>query len=116
MFTGQAQTPGGESTGVGSVAGGGRYDDLVGMFDTKGRKVPCVGVSIGIERVFSILERRMMTQQKSVRTTETDVYVVSAQKNLVDERLKLCNELWEADIKVRPKFNDLLQIYFTTIL
>ena len=25
--------------GVGSVAGGGRYDNLVGMFDPKGRKV-----------------------------------------------------------------------------
>lgn len=24
---------------VGSVSGGGRYDDLVGMFDSKGRKV-----------------------------------------------------------------------------
>ena len=28
-----------EVSGVGSVAGGGRYDDLVGMFDAKGRKV-----------------------------------------------------------------------------
>ena len=50
---------------VGSVAGGGRYDGLVGMFDPKGRKVykqmiynklliqvPCVGFSIGVERVF----------------------------------------------------------------
>ncbi|XP_015768330.1 PREDICTED: histidine--tRNA ligase, cytoplasmic-like, partial [Acropora digitifera] len=45
----------GEPVGVGSVAGGGRYDNLVGMF-AKGRKVPCVGVSIGIERIFSILE------------------------------------------------------------
>lgn len=26
----------GEEIGVGSVAGGGRYDDLVGMFDPKG--------------------------------------------------------------------------------
>lgn len=43
---------------VGSVAGGGRYDGLVGMFDPKGRKVPCVGVSIGIERVFSIMEQK----------------------------------------------------------
>ena len=25
--------------GVGSVAGGGRYDGLVGMFDAKGKKV-----------------------------------------------------------------------------
>lgn len=47
-----------ESVSVGSVAGGGRYDGLVGMFDPKGRKVPCVGVSIGIERVFSIMEQK----------------------------------------------------------
>lgn len=47
-----------ESVSVGSVAGGGRYDGLVGMFDPKSRKVPCVGVSIGIERVFSIMEQK----------------------------------------------------------
>ena len=47
-----------EPVAVGSVAGGGRYDGLVGMFDPKGRKVPCVGVSIGIERVFSIMEQK----------------------------------------------------------
>ena len=28
----------GEPVGVGSVAGGGRYDNLVGMFDPRGRK------------------------------------------------------------------------------
>ncbi|NWI43693.1 SYHC protein, partial [Picathartes gymnocephalus] len=48
-----------EPVSIGSVAGGGRYDGLVGMFDPKGRKVPCVGVSIGIERIFSILEQRL---------------------------------------------------------
>lgn len=58
--TAEAQNgaPGEESVSVGSVAGGGRYDGLVGMFDPKGRKVPCVGVSIGIERVFSIMEQK----------------------------------------------------------
>ena len=87
-----------EPVGVGSVAGGGRYDDLVGMFDAKGRKVPCVGVSIGVERVFSILEARAAKENR--RTTETEVYVASAQKNLVEERLKICAELWSVDIKV----------------
>ena len=29
----------GEQVGVGSVAGGGRYDGLVGMFDPKGKQV-----------------------------------------------------------------------------
>lgn len=47
-----------ECVTVGSVAGGGRYDGLVGMFDPKARKVPCVGVSIGIERIFSIMEQK----------------------------------------------------------
>ncbi|KAM9288723.1 histidine--tRNA ligase, cytoplasmic-like isoform 2-T2 [Morus bassanus] len=51
-----------EPVSVGSVAGGGRYDGLVGMFDPKGRKVPCVGVSIGIERIFSILEQRVKAE------------------------------------------------------
>jgi histidyl-tRNA synthetase len=42
---------------VGSIAAGGRYDDLLGMFSNK--SVPAVGVSIGIERVFNILEEKM---------------------------------------------------------
>ena len=41
-----------------TVAAGGRYDNLVGMFSPSGVKVPCVGVSIGIERVFAIMEAR----------------------------------------------------------
>ena len=51
-----------------------RYDGLVGMFNAKGRQVPCVGVSIGIERVFSILESRAKAAGgQGVRTIETQV-------------------------------------------
>ncbi|MGH0116636.1 UNVERIFIED_CONTAM: hypothetical protein FKN15_012231 [Acipenser sinensis] len=91
--------PSEELVSVGSVAGGGRYDGLVGMFDPKGRKVPCVGVSIGIERVFSILEQKAEASDEKIRTTETQVLVASAQKNLLEERLKLTSELWDAGIK-----------------
>ena len=50
------------------------YDGLVGMFNAKGRQVPCVGVSIGIERVFSILESRARAAGgQGVRTIETQV-------------------------------------------
>lgn len=42
---------------LGSIAGGGRYDGLIGMFS--GKVVPAVGASIGIERVFSILEEKV---------------------------------------------------------
>ncbi|KAK3099260.1 hypothetical protein FSP39_001768, partial [Pinctada imbricata] len=93
-----------ESVSVGSVAGGGRYDGLVGMFDPKGKKVPCVGVSIGIERVFSIMESKAQASNEKHRTVETEVYVVSAQKNLVEERMKICRELWDADIKTESAY------------
>ncbi|XP_064222471.1 histidine--tRNA ligase, cytoplasmic isoform X2 [Aotus nancymaae] len=96
------QTPaqaGEEPLGVGSVAAGGRYDGLVGMFDPKGRKVPCVGLSIGVERIFSIVEQRLEVLEEKVRTTETQVLVASAQKKLLEERLKLVSELWDAGIK-----------------
>lgn len=90
---------GDEPLGVGSVAAGGRYDGLVGMFDPKGRKVPCVGLSIGVERIFSIVEQRLEALEEKVRTTETQVLVASAQKKLLEERLKLVSELWDAGIK-----------------
>jgi len=44
---------------VGSIAAGGRYDNLVGMFSPSGAQTPCVGVSIGIERVFTIMEKKV---------------------------------------------------------
>lgn len=46
------------SVGVGSVAAGGRYDELVGMFSGKAQ-IPCVGISFGVDRIFSITKARM---------------------------------------------------------
>lgn len=40
----------------GAIAGGGRYDNLIGKF--LGESVPAVGFSIGFERIFSILSER----------------------------------------------------------
>ena len=39
-----------------SIAGGGRYDNLIGKFVKE--QVPAVGFSIGFERIFSILSER----------------------------------------------------------
>lgn len=60
----------GDAVGVGSIAGGGRYDNLVGMFDSKSKAVPCVGVSIGVERIFSVLEAKLSANNKKFRATE----------------------------------------------
>ncbi len=38
---------------LGSISGGGRYDNLIGMFSQ--HQIPAVGGSLGIERLFTIL-------------------------------------------------------------
>lgn len=95
---------GNEDQTVGSIAGGGRYDNLVGMFDSKHKQVPCVGVSIGVERIFSVLEAKLAAGDITVRTSEVDVYVASAQKNFLEERMKICAELWNAGIKTEQSY------------
>ncbi|KAL4714493.1 hypothetical protein ACJJTC_017788 [Scirpophaga incertulas] len=93
-----------EDQTVGSIAGGGRYDNLVGMFDSKNKQVPCVGVSIGVERIFSVLEAKLASGEMRVRTNEVEVFVISAQKNFLEERMKICNELWDAGIKTEHSY------------
>ena len=100
-----------DSIGVGSIAAGGRYDDLVGMFagSSKGR-IPCVGISFGVDRIFSITKSRQKTE---VRGNEVDVYVMAfggkGFTGLVQERMEVCRTLWDAGIKaeylykVKPK-------------
>lgn len=55
IFEAEAAAPaGGGEGGGGAIAGGGRYDGLVGMFS--GREVPAVGFSLGMERILLLLE------------------------------------------------------------
>lgn len=92
------------SVGVGSVAAGGRYDNLVGMFTGKGQ-IPCVGISFGVDRIFSITKARMAEgAANQVRGNEVDVYVMAfggkGFTGLVKERIDICAKLWKAGIKV----------------
>ncbi|KAF5381598.1 hypothetical protein D9615_005532 [Tricholomella constricta] len=90
--------------GVGSIAAGGRYDGLVGMFNAaaaaegkKAHELPCVGVSIGMDRVFAIVWPKWV--EKGMRSKETMAYVVSMGDGLLKERVQLVQELREAGIK-----------------
>ena len=89
------------TVGVGSVAAGGRYDNLVGMFSGK-TQIPCVGISFGVDRIFSITKARMAADNAAeVRNNEVDVYVMAfGGKGFVKERMQICARLWEAGIKV----------------
>ena len=101
---------------VGSIAAGGRYDHLVGMFS--GKEVPAVGVSIGIERVFSIMEAIMREEATNaggiIRETETDCLIASIGSGHQSRRMALASKLWENGVKAEfgykpnPKMGDQL--------
>lgn len=55
-YTGCIFEVAGIDTGMGSLGGGGRYDDLTGIFGWEG--VPGVGVSFGAERIYDVLEAK----------------------------------------------------------
>ncbi|XP_074280162.1 histidine--tRNA ligase, cytoplasmic-like [Silene latifolia] len=84
------------TTQVGSIAAGGRYDNLIGMFGSK--HVPAVGVSLGIERVFAIMEQNQKDQNQVIRANETEV-LVGVMGDDLTLAAELVNELWSAKIK-----------------
>ncbi|KAG0674368.1 Cytoplasmic and mitochondrial histidine tRNA synthetase [Pichia californica] len=98
-----------EYVGVGSIAAGGRYDNLVGMFlgtNSKGKKapsIPCVGVSFGVERLFSLIKQRQDLIEK-IRPTSTQVYIMAfgggeGWDGFLAERMKIASLLWDAGIE-----------------
>ena len=102
--------------GVGSIAAGGRYDDLVGMFTAaasgdgkKSAGLPCVGVSIGLDRIFALLWPKWV--ERGMRSKEVFAYVLSAGDGLLPERMALVQELRAQGIaadflaKNKPKLN-----------
>jgi histidyl-tRNA synthetase len=80
--------------GVGSVSGGGRYDGLVGMFS--GREVPAVGVSLGLERLLTVMEERGMLPEV---TTRTRVLVTTFSGDLVQDALTTAQALRAAGVE-----------------
>lgn len=65
--------------------------------------MPCVGVSIGVERIFSILESKYVNDGVKL-ASRADIYVISAHTGLHEERLKIVNKLWNAGIRSEHSF------------
>jgi histidyl-tRNA synthetase len=83
-----------EEPKVGSVAGGGRYDGLVGTF--LGRDVPATGISLGIERILEVIQEfDLLPTPRSV----ADVMMVYVKDTLADASV-IARELRDEGIRV----------------
>lgn len=54
---------------MGSIGGGGRYDDLTGIFDSK-NKMSGVGISFGLDRIYLVLEELGLFPETVTATTK----------------------------------------------
>lgn len=79
---------------MGSIGGGGRYDDLTGMFGLKG--LTGVGVSFGADRIYDVLEE--LNLYPSSNSTSTKVLIINFDKSIEGYTLPLLAELRNAGI------------------
>ena len=80
----------------GSVAGGGRYDDLVKRFT--GQSVPATGVSIGVDRLLAALAAK----GRGEADAPGPVVVTVMDRDRMAEYFALVNRLREAGIRAEP--------------
>lgn len=77
---------------IGSIFGGGRYDDLTAAF---GQKIPAVGVSAGVDRLFAALESLNLLKP---RATTTRVLIFNLSLEMRNDYFALAARLRKSNI------------------
>ncbi|HOM91534.1 MAG TPA: histidine--tRNA ligase, partial [Bacteroidia bacterium] len=84
------------STFSGSVLGGGRYDDLTGIFGLP--NVSGVGISFGIDRIYDVMLEMNLFDQLKLSETTSQVLLANFGQEEEQFSLKILNELRQAGI------------------
>jgi histidyl-tRNA synthetase len=75
----------------GSIAGGGRYDDIISIFG--GNITPATGISFGIERLVPLLDKKGVFEKIALGV---DILVAPISENAKSEAIKVAQELRSA--------------------
>lgn len=88
----------------GSLAAGGRYDNLLDIFQSS-KKAPCVGLSIGLERICALIRPKTSGGIEPLAyENHVDVFVVSAHRGVGEQKLKIVSDLWRAGIRAEHSY------------
>jgi histidyl-tRNA synthetase len=82
---------------AGSLGGGGRYDNLVGMFS--GNNIPACGFSLGLERILVVMAERGMFPA-SVASSPADVMVATFDASAAADALRVATTLRASGLRV----------------
>jgi histidyl-tRNA synthetase len=82
---------------AGSLGGGGRYDNLVGMF--LGQNIPACGFSLGLERILVVMGERNMFPA-SLATTSADVMIATFDASSAADAMRVAATLRGQGLRV----------------
>ena len=90
------------SDSIGSIAGGGRYDNLLGIY---GQADYAVGISLGIERIINLIKEK---KQKEDQTNKTysKVFVACVKPELFEDSTKIASKLRKNNIACEVDLNE----------
>jgi len=77
-----------------SICGGGRYDNMIGMYASNNRQYPAVGISFGLEPITDALK----LSSPEIKKTVTEIYIIPIQT--FKESLVIATTLREAGLNV----------------
>jgi histidyl-tRNA synthetase len=79
---------------IGSITGGGRYDNLIGLFS--GKNLPATGSSIGLERIIAVMDELEMFPENL--KTSVQVLVTIFDSTTLQYSIKIANLLRDRNI------------------
>lgn len=88
---------------IGSIAGGGRYDGLLELY---GQKDCATGISIGIERLITLMKERKEQEKEINLKTYTKVFVACVNPEFYLYSMKVANELRNSGIATETDLNN----------
>ncbi len=95
---------------MGSIGGGGRYDDLTGLFDVPG--IPGVGISFGVDRIFDVLEELQLFPTQVDAGTQVIFFNMGAAESIfafgIMQQLRAQSipcELYHEPVKINKQFS-----------
>jgi histidyl-tRNA synthetase len=94
---------------MGSIGGGGRYDDLTGLFGVP--NIPGVGISFGIDRIYDVMEEMNLFPENIATTTkaiffnlgEAEASTALQQMNILRDNNIAC-EIYPEKVKIDKQF------------
>lgn len=111
------------SVQMGSICGGGRYDDLTGIFGLK--DVSGVGISFGLDRIYDVMEELQLFP--AALTQAVDILIVHFDEASFKEGIRIltilrnqgiCADIYPESVKIKKQFNyaDKINAHYTLVI